>query len=504
MSDITPHLDLGTNTHLSEEILGCDILAREVGEHPPGEHTNGSSDSGGNSDNGTVAGESGSSPANLGFAAAPTPREIALSSALEHRELQIEAMSRLAAVMFSPGSVESLIRETLTIAIETVGADAGSLQMYDPVRDQLVFRYAVGAAAERLIDFSMPANQGISGQVFRSGEPDIASDVQQRPDFNRAADEQAGYVTKSMVTVPIKRPGASPIGVMQILNFVGTYDLYDLEVLEVIASQAAFAIENSRLEQQSRKAAMVNLIGDVSHDIKNMLTPIQTGVWTLDPMLGEMFEKLDNACAKLPPADKERIRAATALVREDYGWILQNALDAAERVQIRTKEIADAVKGVSTPPRFVLANFNEVADEVVVALRLVAYDAQVDLIADLDPALPHVEFDHKQIYNALYNLINNAVPETPEGGQIVVRTRSLGPLEENFLVEVSDTGRGMPSVVRDRLFTDEAISTKPGGTGLGTRIVADVVRRHHGHIAVQSEPGKGTTFTLLLPLRQGM
>ncbi|WP_170065471.1 GAF domain-containing sensor histidine kinase [Abditibacterium utsteinense] len=426
-----------------------------------------------------------------------------LLDALAHRELQIEAMSRLSAAVFTQrGGVEALIKETLIIAMETVGASAGSLQMHDAARDHLVFRYVVGAASEQLLGFSIPASQGISGRVFRSGKSDIVSDAQSKPDFNRDVDAQTGYTTQSMATVPIKRPGASPIGVMQILNFSESYDHYDLEVLEVIAAQAAIAIDRARLEQHERKAAMVNLIGDVSHDIKNMLTPIQTGVWTLDPMLGEMFARLERVTSGLAPTERARIEDATSMVREEYGWILQNALDAAERVQIRTKEIADAVKGVSTAPRFVRADFNEVVLEVVRALRLVAHDAQIELETDLDPSLPNVEFDHKLIYNALYNLVNNAVPETPEGGRVTIKTRALAPSNSNFLVEVSDSGRGMSAEVRDKLFTDAAISTKIGGTGLGTRIVSDVVRRHKGHIAVQSEPGFGTTFTLLLPLRQ--
>ena len=73
---------------------------------------------------------------------------------------------------------------------------------------------------------------------------------------------------------------------------------------------------------------------------------------------------------------------------------------------------------------------------------------------------------------------------------------------ETVLVEVADTGRGIPDAVRARLFTGEAISTKPGGTGLGTKIVGDVVRRHHGTIEVSSEVGKGSCFSIRLPLRQ--
>ena len=219
-------------------------------------------------------------------------------------------------------------------------------------------------------------------------------------------------------------------------------------------------------------------------------------------MLREMFDRLDKACAHLGESDREKIVAACALAREDYGWILQNALDAAERVQIRTREIADAVKGVSAAPRFVRADFNALVEEVAHSLRLVAHDAQVELSCDLDALLPDVEFDRKLIYNALYNLATNALSETPEEGMVTLRTRALSASDSNFLVEVSDNGRGMTPDVRASLFSDDAISTKVGGTGLGTRIVFDVVRRHRGYISVQSEIGVGTTFTLLLPLHQ--
>ena len=426
----------------------------------------------------------------------------AIRETLAHRERQIEAIRAISEAIFSHTSIDDLLRETLSVAMETIGAGAGSVQIHDPARDVLVFRYVVGPAAHQLQDFTIPTSQGIAGRVFRTGAPDITSEAQTNPDFDGEVDSRTGFTTHAMATVPIKRRGGAAIGVMQVLNFERPYDIYDVETLEVIAGQVASAIESARLEQQGRKAAMVNFIGDLSHDIKNMLTPIQTGVWTLDPMLREMFDHIERATLKLPRELRGDLDKATGLTRESYEWILQNALDAAERVQNRTKEIADAVKGVSTPPRFERDDFNEACQEVISALQLVAHDAQVELVADLDPTLPPVEFDHKQIYNALYNLVNNAIPETPEGGTITLRTRALSPSSEQFLVEICDTGSGMPPEIREKLFTDEAVSTKPGGTGLGTRIVGDIVKRHHGTIGVESEVGKGTTFTLLLPLKQ--
>ncbi len=433
---------------------------------------------------------------------ATAPTEAALRDKLAHRERQIEAIRAISEAIFSHTSIDELLRETLEVAMETIGAGAGSVQIHDPQRDVLVFRYVAGPASEQLQDLAVLTSQGIAGRVFRSGTPDVTSEAGENPDFNREIDSRTGLTTHAMATVPIKRRGGAAIGVMQVLNFERHYDVYDVEILEVIAGQVASAIESARLEQQGRKAAMVNFIGDLSHDIKNMLTPIQTGVWTLDPMLREMFDHIERATLKLPREARADLDAATDLTRESYEWILQNALDAAERVQNRTKEIADAVKGISTPPRFERDDFNAACQEVISALRLVAHDAQVELVSDLDPTLPPIEFDHKQIYNALYNLVNNAIPETPEGGQITLRTRALKRDNAEFLVEIADTGKGMPREIREKLFTDEAVSTKPGGTGLGTRIVGDIVKRHHGTIGVESEVGKGTTFTLLLPLKQ--
>ena len=425
-----------------------------------------------------------------------------LRARLRHRERQIKAIRAISATLFSHDSIDAMLHQTLEIAMDTLDAGAGSVQIYEASSDALIFRCTLGPAAQQLKDMALPASQGISGRVFRSGQSDISLNVRSHPDFNNAVDARTGFVTRAMATVPIKARDSAPIGVIQMLNFQSQYDLHDLETLEIIASQAAIAIDDSQREQQTRKAAMVSFIGDLSHDIKNMLTPIQTGMWTLDPMLRQMFDDLELATKTMEPPQRAAIEKATILTRGEYEWMLQNALDAADRVQNRTKEIADAVKGVSTPPRFEAGDFNDACEEAIAALRLVAHDAQVELELDLDSALPLAQFDRKQIDTALYNLVNNAIAATPEDGSVTLRTRALDPRQGKFLVEVADTGAGMPAEVRKKLFTDEAISTKIGGTGLGTRIVADIVRRHRGHISVESVEGKGTTFTLVLPLNQ--
>jgi len=95
--------------------------------------------------------------------------------------------------------------------------------------------------------------------------------------------------------------------------------------------------------------------------------------------------------------------------------------------------------------------------------------------------------------------VNNAIPEVPKGGSITVSGRTDQGAEA-VIVSVTDTGRGMPPEIRDSLFSARAVSRKAGGTGLGTKIVKDVVEAHKGQITVESEIGVGTTFHIRLPL----
>lgn len=133
------------------------------------------------------------------------------------------------------------------------------------------------------------------------------------------------------------------------------------------------------------------------------------------------------------------------------------------------------------------------------SLQRYAAEKGVALHAEGLELLPVIQADERRLFNAFYNVIDNAIPEVPPGGSVTVR----GQVEagaERLLISVVDTGRGMPPEVRDSLFTSQVISRKAGGTGLGTKIVKDVVSAHKGSIAVESELGLGTTVHIRLPL----
>jgi len=140
-----------------------------------------------------------------------------------------------------------------------------------------------------------------------------------------------------------------------------------------------------------------------------------------------------------------------------------------------------------------------VVSSVVRMLNLEADQKRVSLrIENLD-SLPLIQADERRLFNAFYNLINNAIPEVSAGGSITIQGRA-DPEARFLFLSVADTGRGMPPEIRESLFSARAISRKHGGTGLGTKIVKDVVDAHGGSITVESEEGIGTTFHLHLPL----
>jgi len=344
----------------------------------------------------------------------------------------------------------------------------------DPDSKQLVFRHVIGVKADQLRGRVMSSDLGIAGVVSKSGKPLVISDVQRDGRHFPYIDELAGYRTRDMIVAPLKRWEGEPIGVLEILNKrEGRLDDDDIAMLTIVSALTATMIEQARLFQEAKLAEVVRLLGDIGHDIKNLLMPVVCGADLLKTQIKDLADTVKTI-------DPGRAQASQEFCDDVTGMLL----DDARRIDDRVREIADCVKGLSTPPRFAPCR---VAD--VVSIRTEGLESVPSLLAD-----------DRRLYNAFYNLVNNAIPEVPAGGSITVGGR-LEPATGMVLLSVADTGRGMPPDIRDSLFTTQAISRKVGGTGLGTKIVKDVVDAHGGQITVDSKEGVGTTFLIRLPLR---
>ena len=243
------------------------------------------------------------------------------------------------------------------------------------------------------------------------------------------------------------------------------------------------------LERKALSGEVLRLLADISHDIKNLLTPVVSGAELIEAEIAELVDRLPEMDAVKAHASREICDEVIAMLR-----------DTAKRVQDRSKEIADYMKGASSSVRLAPCRIAAIAASVYKTLRLVSDEKKISLRTEGLEQLPEIQADEGRLYNAFYNLVNNAIPEVPPGGSITIRGEDQ-PGRSQIRLWVVDTGRGMPQDVRDTLFTNQAISLKPQGTGLGTRIVKDVIDAHGGQISVESEPGRGTTFAITLPYR---
>lgn len=436
-------------------------------------------------------------------------REAAVEGEVEELRRELSAVYRISAALSSRVELDDVVQEALRVSLETVKAAAGTIYLHDPKSDRLVFKYVVGERAKELIGMAIGSDQGISGQVFHSGVPKLTEDASRDPHYLAEVGKKVDYITRNMITVPMRTSQAKTIGVLQSLNkATGNFTTQDMALLTIVAAQAAGAVENALLHQQARLAAVANVLGDISHDAKNFLTPVVTGAKTLEMELQTFFEALDTIvkeCEQDHPESAARVVEAAAFLREIYPEIMVMIEDGVDSIQAMVSQIADCVKGIVAEPQFEPTDINQIALKVGETLRLTAERRGVTVDTDGLKEIPRTMADQRRIFSALYNLVNNAIPETPSGGKVSICTDATpeGEWPEGgyITIEVADTGRGMPDEVKERLFTDNAISTKPGGSGLGTRIVKNVVDTHRGTIAVESEEGKGTTFLIRLPLR---
>jgi signal transduction histidine kinase len=405
---------------------------------------------------------------------------------------ELEAARHISQALSQHIQLDELIDRALRTALEVVNAENGSLLLADPKTERLVFRHVIGSQAALLRDKAFSWHEGLAGAVFHSGKPEVIVDAKQDPRHFPDIDELTGFCTQDMIILPLKKWEGEPIGVLSVLNKrEGRLNEDDLSILIIISAITATAIEQAQLFEEAKLAHVARLAGDISHDIKNLLMPVLCGAEILREELHELLDQVSNPTGQKARDSRKLCNEVIDMLRDD-----------ARRISDRMKEIADCVKGLSAPPQFAPCQLADVVGSIFKTLDFLAKEKGITLRSEGLDDLPKLQADERRLFNAFYNLVNNAIPEMPEGGSITVAGTS-DPASHGVLVTVTDTGRGMPPEVRDNLFSVRTKSRKAGGSGLGTKIVKDVVDAHGGTIRVESTQGVGTTFVLFLPLVAG-
>ncbi|MGC2203852.1 MAG: PAS domain S-box protein [Stellaceae bacterium] len=257
-------------------------------------------------------------------------------------------------------------------------------------------------------------------------------------------------------------------------------------ILRDLTSHRQEQLERTKLEAQLHQAqkmeAIGNLTGGMAHDFNNMLGVIIGNIDLLRDLRGD---------------------------DRDVDDLTREALDAAFRGADLTRRLLAFARQQPLRPQRV--DVNELVPGITRLLsRTLGED--IEVLLDLSPEIWPIVADPAQLEASLTNLATNARDAMPEGGRLMVAT-SNRMLDVDYaaqrsevvpggyvMIEVSDTGCGMPPTVLDRIFEPFFTTKSRGkGTGLGLSMVFGFIKQSGGHISVYSEPGIGTTFRLFLP-----
>lgn len=200
-------------------------------------------------------------------------------------------------------------------------------------------------------------------------------------------------------------------------------------------------------------------------------------------------------------------RGATGDLSDNQRKFLDIAKRNIDRLSALINDLLDLSKIESGRLELVKSeiNINAIVEEVVNAFSTLAIDKKVGLQSGIDRDLGKITADHDKIFQVINNLVSNALKFTEPGGAVTVSTSIYGTDKNYVQVSVRDTGIGIDKKDFDKLFKrfqqlDSVLTRKVTGTGLGLAISKQIIELHGGKIWVDSEPGKGSIFSFILPV----
>lgn len=390
-----------------------------------------------------------------------------------------------AAQSLSDGTdIASRLRGILAAAAELTGSGSASLIEYD--ESALNFRYVCASWHDPDAgkpDSRIPLNGSVAGWAFLNRASLIVDDAKNDPRHSKKVDEVSGVAVRSALGSPVLSRGV-PIGALEVFNKPGKYTDDDILVVETLAALASAAMRNDILERElaSTKEETRELdrlknefIAITSHELRTPLGLILGHATFLKELLAGNYDEQVDSIVRNASRLKEIIESLTSVDNYQTGGAL---------VRPRLVSMARVIEDVC-------ATFNAMAEKKKVGLKKVLQPGS-EMWADVDAG---------KIAIALSNLLKNAIAFSNEGGEVVLR----GEQHPDYVkVSVKDDGIGIPAkdlpFVFDRFYQVEGhLTRKHGGMGLGLSVAKVMVEMHGGRIWVDSEEGKGSVFSFILP-----
>jgi two-component system NtrC family sensor kinase len=275
-----------------------------------------------------------------------------------------------------------------------------------------------------------------------------------------------------------------------------TFSSEFVEFLTVIGNHIGVAVDNANMHKNikaayqdlkeiqeqivwtEKLASLGKLAATIAHEINNPLAGVLNYIRLIIKQLSRnnfSHEKFENILRYLKIMESETARC---------GDIVKDLLAFARRTKITMES-------------------NRIEDIINKTLNLISHELEIkelQLKTNIAPNLPKVKCDFKQIQQVLLNLMYNASEAMPSGGTLTITANRVNGAQALLEVTISDTGCGISEKDMENIFEPFFTTKEEGkGVGLGLSVVYGIIARHNGTIAVESEPGKGSTFKVRLP-----
>jgi signal transduction histidine kinase len=403
---------------------------------------------------------------------------------------ELRALGEVSQAVNSTLEVETVLETIVAKAVQISGTDAGAIYVFDQTRREFDLS-ATHGMNDALISAIRGQRSGIGetliGRAAGLREPLQVADLQEEPvSAIRDLILAAGF--RAVLAMPL----LSPDGVVGMLvvrrRATGAFAKGAIDLLQTFAAQSVVAIQNARLfreiEEKSRELEIASrhksqFLANMSHELR---TP-------LNAILG--YSEL--------------------LIDGIYGDLAEKARGVLERVQNNGRHLLGLINDVLDLSKIEAGQLTLAVDEysmaalvksVVATTESLAKAKGLALNARIDEALPLGRGDERRLTQVLLNLVGNAIKFTDRGSVDV----AAGVVDGRFQVAVRDTGPGIAEADQKRIFeefqqVDDTNTRQKGGTGLGLAIAKRIVEMHGGTISVESAPGAGSTFRMILPVR---
>jgi len=399
---------------------------------------------------------------------------------------RIQRLIQIGRELSSAADLDQVLQSILSAAADLTGSESASILGLDEESNTLRFLALTASYKNTLQSVAVPLDKSIAGMVFSQKKTAAVNNVSKLPLHFKTVDQVSGFKTRSLLAAPILFRNES-LGVIEVVNKIDETDYNgdDVIILETLASQAAIAVQNTRLQ--------------------------------------ELLEKTQNDASRLDKMKSDFVAITSHELRTPLGLIIGHSTFLRELIeQEEYKEQLDAIIKSAMRLKDIIENMSSMDNfqsglavvrqrsvsvrrlilDTIVSYRQDAEAKKVSIDLDLADSDLLVEGDAEKISIAITNLIKNAVMYVNEGGHVFVVSEQVPGYVK---VSVIDDGIGIPLKdlphIFDRFYQVEShLTRKHGGMGLGLSVAKMMVEMHGGRIWAESFEGKGSIFTMLLPL----